>query len=58
MMDLLLIIIGGLFFIALGYFIGMFQSKSVASKEISSLSSINQMLLQNSKVKTIPFKYP
>ena len=46
-MDLLLIIIGGLVFIALGYFIGMFQSKSVASKEISSLSSINQMLLSD-----------
>jgi len=47
MMDLLLIIIGGLVFIALGYFIGMFQSKSVASKEISSLSSVNKMLLSD-----------
>ncbi|PIX07843.1 MAG: DNA recombination protein RmuC [Flavobacteriales bacterium CG_4_8_14_3_um_filter_35_10] len=46
-MDLLLIIIGGLVFIALGYFIGMFQSKSVASKEISSLSSVNKMLLSD-----------
>lgn len=47
MMDLFLIFIGGAIFIALGYFIGMFKSKSVATKEIATLNSVNQMLLSD-----------
>lgn len=47
MMDLFLIFIGSAIFIALGYFIGMFKSKSGATKEIATLNSVNQMLLSD-----------
>lgn len=43
-MDSFLIFMGGFIFIALGYFIGMFKSKSVATNEIATLNSVNQML--------------
>ncbi len=46
-MDLFLIFIGSAIFIALGYFIGMFKSKSGATKEIATLNSVNQMLLSD-----------
>ncbi|NQW36728.1 MAG: DNA recombination protein RmuC [Flavobacteriales bacterium] len=45
MMDITFGIVGGIIFLILGYFIGLFKAKSAAAKENAMLSSVNEMLL-------------
>ncbi len=47
--NLFLLALGFLIFLILGYTIGLFKSKSAASKEIASLSSINAILEKDKK---------